>query len=161
MLGLRRFDGPGLRAYLDELRPRVLVVRLRAGRLRLLLAVPMAPFEDLLAFALGLTLVAPTVVRFLPERQRARLERPDGPLAAADRTASQVAAGAYTYAAATTAATGAGGAMTDAGRELPRGLLARLSSIAGGGLGEALRLPPGTPYLSVQADGFAIDVRPY
>lgn len=151
MVGLRRLDGPGRRAYLEELRPRVLVVRIRTRRLRLLWAVPMAPFEDLLAFALGLALLAPMAVRFLPERQRARLERPGGPMAAARRTASEVAAGAYTV-------TGAG---PDAGREPPRALLARLSLIAGGGLGEALRLPPGTPYVSVQADGFAIDVRPY
>ena len=148
MLGLRRLDGPGRRAYLDELRPRVLVVRIRAGGFRLLWVVPMAPFEDLLAFALGLALLAPTVVRWLPERQRARIERPGGALAMAQRTASEVVAGG--------AASGPG-----AGREPPRALLARLSLIAGGGLGEALRLPPGTPYLSVQADGVAIDVRPY
>ncbi len=142
MPGLRRLDGPGRRAYLDELRPRVLVLRIRTERFRLLWAVPMAPFEDLLAFALGLALLAPTVVRFLPERTRTRLERPGGPLAAAKQAA-------------------AGAAGPDGGREPPQALLARLSLIADGGLGKALRLPPGTPYLSVRTDDVAIDVRPY
>ena len=145
---LRRLDGPGRRAYLDALRPRVLVLRVRTARFRLLWAVPMAPFEDLLAFALGLALLAPTAVRFLPERTRTRLERPGGPLAAA----KHAAAGAIT-------AIGADG--SDGGREPPQALLARLSLIADGGLGEALRLPPGTPYLSVRTDGATIDVRPY
>ena len=152
MLGLRRLDGPGRRAYLDDLRPRVLVVRIRAGKVRLLWAVPMAPFEGLLAFALGVALLAPTVAPVLPRRVRARLERPGGPLAVAHRTASQVASGAFT---------GATGSEHAIAAEPPRGLLARLSLIAGGGLGEALRLPPGIPYLSVQADDVAIDVRPY
>jgi hypothetical protein len=150
MLRLRRLDGPGLRAYLDELRPRVLVVRIRARRLRLLWAVPMAPFEEVLAFALGLALLVPTAARFLPEATRARLERDGGLLAAA----SQAAAGACV-------ATKAGDPGSEAARELPQGLLARLSLIAAGGLGEALRLPPGTPYLSLQAEGVTIDVRPY
>jgi hypothetical protein len=144
MLRFRRLDGPGLGAYLDELRPRVLVVRIRAKRFRLLWAVPMAPFEELLAFALGLALLVPMAARFLPAAPRARLERRGGLAAAA----------AYI-------ATKAGDAGNEAAQELPQGLLARLSLIASGGLGEALRLPPGTPYLSVQGDGVTIDVRPY
>ena len=154
MLGLRRLDGPGRRAYLEDLRPRVLVVRIRAGKVRLLWAVPMAPFEGLLAFALGLALLAPTLAPVLPRRVRASLERPDGRLAVAHRTASRVASGAF-------ATSGAAGSGHAAAAGPSPSLLARLSQIAGGGLGEALRLPPGTPYLSVRADDVAIDVRPY
>ncbi len=150
MLRFRRLDGPGLRAYVDELRPRVLVVRIRAKRFRLLWAVPMAPFEELLAFALGLALLVPTAARFLPEARRARFERRGGLVAAA----SQAAAGAYVV-------RESGDPGSVAAQELPQGLLARLSLIAAGGLGEALRLPPGTPYLSVQGEGVTIDVRPY
>jgi hypothetical protein len=140
MLTLRRLDAPGRRAYLDALRPRVLVVRVRGPRRRFVWAVPMAPFEELLAFALALVLLVPSALRLLPARARERwlqrfAERPDG-----------------------------GGPSRDAGAPgatVPDGLLGRLSLIAAGGLGDALRVPPGTPYLTVETQGVAIDVRSY
>ena len=143
MLKLRRLDPSGLRAYLDELRPRVLVVRVRAKGFRFAWAVPMAPFELLLGFALSSALLASPLLRWLPG------EAGDRYAGALDRAGW--ASHAY-------AAGGRGGRERTAP---PEGLMARLSLVAAGGLGEALRLPPGVPYLSVEADDVAIDVRPY
>ncbi|MEJ2358242.1 MAG: hypothetical protein P8Y13_09205 [Deinococcales bacterium] len=146
MLTLRPLDAPGRRAYLDALRPRVLVVRVRGPRRRFVWAVPMAPFEELLAFALALVLLVPSALRLVPARARGRwlqrfAERPAG-------------AGPSTGAAGRSSVGAAGAAV-------PGGLLGRLSLIAAGGLGDALRVPPGTPYLTVETRGVAIDVRSY
>ena len=142
MLRLRRLDPPGLRAYLDELRPRVLVVRIRAQGFRFAWAVPMAPFELLLGYALSLALLASPLLRRLPGEAGVRY------------------AGALDRAGWAGRAHVAGTAGRDSDAP-PEGLLARLSLVAAGGLGEALRLPAGVPYPSVEADDVAIDVRPY
>ncbi len=136
MLGLRRLDAAGRRAYLDDVRPRLLVLRVRARGRHIVWAAPLWPFEQLLAVALGLALLAPGALRYLPGRLRSSL-------------GSALAGNAGADAAAVL------------GREAPGTLLARLELLAGGGLGDALRLPPGEPYLRIHTDEADIDLTAY
>jgi hypothetical protein len=153
MLTLRRLDAPGRRAYLDALRPRVLVVRVRSARRRFVWAVPLAPFEELLAFALALVLLVPSALRMLPARGRGRWLQRLGELPTAVGPAVRAGGeGAQRTRVPGNDSPGAGA---------PDGLLARLTLIAAGGLGEALRVPPGTPYLVIETQDVAIDVRSY
>lgn len=136
MLALRRLDAPGRRAYLDELRPRLVVVRVRARGRHIVWAVPLWPFEQLLALVLGLALLAPSALQLLPERARSRLRGVVGE-SVGDGVASML------------------------GHAEPGTLLESLSLIAAGGLGDALRLPPGEPYLSVRTPDVDFDITPY
>jgi len=69
---LRRLDADGVRAYLDELRLRLLIVRIEAGRVRLRWAVPTWAIEEPLRFLLRLIpvalAIAPGATRRLVDR---------------------------------------------------------------------------------------------
>jgi hypothetical protein len=69
---LRALDAAGLRAYLDELRPRFLTLRVEAGRVRFAWALPSWALEEPLRFALR---IAPLAVALAPRRARAWLDR--------------------------------------------------------------------------------------
>ena len=75
MLRLRRLDGPGVRAYVEELRPRFFVVRVRAKGRDLRWAVPAWAIEEPIRFALRLMPLAPRVARYLPTRIAGPLRR--------------------------------------------------------------------------------------
>ncbi|HKI59369.1 MAG TPA: hypothetical protein VKA00_09155 [Trueperaceae bacterium] len=140
MLTLRQLDGPGLRAYLDEVRPRMLVVRVRARRVRVAWLVPLWPFEQLVAFAAGAALLAHAV----------------WPLwtAAAGGQRSGVRARVAEVA-------GVAGLPPAEARTTLAALAASLSAIAGGHLGDVLRLPPGVPYVRVRSQEATVDVTAY
>jgi hypothetical protein len=69
---LRSLDADGVRAYLDELRPRLLTLRLDTGRVRLRWAVPAWAIEEPLRFLLRTLAIAmaaaPGVTRRVLER---------------------------------------------------------------------------------------------
>jgi hypothetical protein len=142
MLALRKLDGPGLRSYLDDVRPRVLVVRIRSRRRRWLWAVPMAPFEAIVAFAIGAALLASAGLALLARTERGPWQRLHGRLAAFTGLAGIDATG------------------SDASRPLAR-LLGGLSALAGSHPGGLLRLPAGEPYVRVRWREGAVDLTPY
>lgn len=132
MLALRRLDAAGRRELLDELRPRFVLVRVRARRVRVAWPVPLGPLEELAAFALGAASLAMALGARLPLPSRWT------------RTGS----GALD--------------LRPAGRDADvatvRALVARLDDLAGGALRDVLRLPSGEPYLSVRSGDTAIDL---
>lgn len=69
---LRALDAAGLRAYLDELRPRFLTLRVEAGRVRFCWALPSWALEEPLRFAMR---IAPLALALAPRRARAWLDR--------------------------------------------------------------------------------------
>jgi hypothetical protein len=71
---LRALDAAGRRAYLDELRPRFLTLRVEAGRLRFAWALPCWALEEPLRFLLRL---APLAYALAPRGARAWLDRAD------------------------------------------------------------------------------------
>jgi hypothetical protein len=75
MLRLRRLDAPGMRAYARELRPRFLVLRIRAEGVNLRWAVPSWAIEEPLRFALRLMPLLPGLARYLPSRAAEPLRR--------------------------------------------------------------------------------------
>lgn len=68
MLVLRRLDQEGLRAYLDEVRPRFLVVRVRVERRTFTWGFPLSALEEIVGFALGAAAFAQAARSWLPER---------------------------------------------------------------------------------------------
>jgi hypothetical protein len=71
---LRPLDAAGRRAYLDELRPRFLALRVEAGRVRFAWALPSWALEEPLRFLLRLV---PIAYALAPGRARAWLDRAD------------------------------------------------------------------------------------
>ncbi|MFO7544338.1 MAG: hypothetical protein R6W77_02475 [Trueperaceae bacterium] len=71
MLVPRRLDQEGLRAYLDEVRPRFLVVRVRVERRTFAWGFPLSALEEIVGFALGAAAFAQAVRSWLPERWQA------------------------------------------------------------------------------------------
>lgn len=140
MLVLRKLDGPGRRAYLDDVRPRILMVRVRAGRVRFAWLVPLWPFEQLVAFAAGAALLAYAAWPLWAGAAGGRRS--------ALRARVAEVAGL------------AGVALVD-DRDVFAALGASLSTIAGANLGDLLRLPSGVPYVSVSADEATVDVTAY
>ena len=67
MVKLRRLDRPGVRAYLDELRPRFLVLRVRAKGVSFRWAVPNWAIEEVVRFALRLAPLAVQAAPHLPD----------------------------------------------------------------------------------------------
>lgn len=124
----RRPDAGGLRDYLAALRPRVVVVRVSAGKVRLALAFPLWALEEIAAFALGALELAEAAWPRLPARLRTRLGWLEG--------------------------RGELGADGDAWAAVAR----TLDELAGGRARDILRLPPGVPFLSVTTDQAKVEV---
>lgn len=70
---LRSLDADGVRAYLDELRPRLLIVRIDAGRVRLRWALPSWAIEEPLRFLLRLIPIATAIAPGLTRRLTVRI----------------------------------------------------------------------------------------
>ncbi len=121
----RRLDEQGWHTYLEEALPRFVLIRVRAERARFAWAVPLWPFEEILAFALGVLAFMPEIVRVLPESARARLPAGSDGKGAPLRTL---------------------------------GIRDRIDALAGGSARDLLRLPRGTPYLSIEAGTTHIEV---
>jgi len=139
MLALRPLGPAGLRAYADELRPRMLVMRVRAGRVRFAWMVPLWPVEELVALVAGAALLAHAAwplwagaVGGRRWRLRTRLADVAGHAGAAPDARGTLAA-----------------------------VLAGLSTPAGSHPGDILRLPPGAPYLSIRSRRAAVDLTAY
>ena len=78
MVELRRLDAPGIRAYLDELRPRFLVLRVRARGVSFRWAVPNWAIEEVVRFALRLAPLVVQLAPHLPDRIGRPLRRVSG-----------------------------------------------------------------------------------
>jgi hypothetical protein len=70
---LRSLDADGVRAYLDELRPRLLIVRIDAGRVHLRWALPSWAIEEPLRFLLRLIPIATAIAPGLTRRLTGRI----------------------------------------------------------------------------------------
>lgn len=68
MLSLRRFDGAGLRAYLDELRPRFVTFRLVTSDVRFTWGVPLWALEETASLLLRLLPLLPRLTPLFPRR---------------------------------------------------------------------------------------------
>lgn len=66
MIKLRCLDKEGLRSYLDDLRPRLLTLRLRVKGLHLRWAIPLWAVEEIVLFALKLAPLLPVLARYTP-----------------------------------------------------------------------------------------------
>jgi hypothetical protein len=72
---LRKLDRAGRAAFLADLRPRFLVVRVRAKGVHFRWAVPSWAVEEVLRFAVRLAPFAPAIVPLLPKRAAEPLAR--------------------------------------------------------------------------------------
>lgn len=158
MLLPRRLDQEGLRAYLDEVRPRFLVVRVRAKRRTIAWGMPLSALEEIVGFALGAVAFGHALLPWLPARWRTAIDE-----------ASRRAGGSLrlaTAAGATPGTTPGTTSVTDGVTTAPTpspiaALLATANDLAGGALRDVLRIPPGEPYVSVRTDTAHIDLIPY
>lgn len=160
MLLPRRLDQEGLRAYLDEVRPRFLVVRVRVKRRTIAWGMPLSALEDLVGFALGAVAFGHALLPWLPARWRLAIDkasqRTGGSLRLATAGATAGTPGAADDATSVPTAT------TPAATPSPiAALLATANDLAGGALRDVLRIPPGEPYVSVRTDTAHIDLIPY
>ena len=67
---LRRLDQEGFAAYVRELMPRFLLLRVRAKGVSFRWAVPSWALEELMRFGLRLLPLAPRMARYLPDKAR-------------------------------------------------------------------------------------------
>src|SRR5690554_7091706 len=75
MLRPRRFDEAGRRAFLDEVRPRFVLLRVRSSSANITWGMPLWAAEEIVAFALGAAAVVKTVLPLMPRAWRVRLDR--------------------------------------------------------------------------------------
>lgn len=73
MLRPRRFDEEGLKAYLDDVRPRFLVLRVHADKANIVWGVPLWAAEEIVAFAVGAAAILKGALPLLPGPWRERL----------------------------------------------------------------------------------------
>ncbi|NLG09259.1 MAG: hypothetical protein GX560_08425 [Deinococcales bacterium] len=142
MMTLRSFDEAGRRAYLDEVRPRFLVLRVRAERVNLVWGFPLWALEEVVAFVLGATALLNAALPLLPASWRARL-----------RGGVRVGGRSFELGAAAAAAPAPTGERLALGR-----VLELLNDLAAGSLRDVLRLPPGEPYVEVDAQGARVSI---
>ncbi len=139
MLKPRRFDVVGRRAYLDDVRPRFLLLRVKADKVNISWGVPLWALEEVAAFALGAATLAQAVLPVLPATWRARM---GAGIAINGRRIE--------FGQADTADAQPGAA--DERTVLTR-FLRLMDDFAGGSLRDLLRVPPGEPYFEVSANG--------
>lgn len=156
MLLPRRLDQEGLRAYLDEVRPRFLVVRVRVKRRTIAWGMPLSALEELVGFALGAVAFGHALLPWLPARWRSAIDKASQRAGGSLRLATAGTPGA------TADATSVPAAITHTGTPSPiAAFLATANDLAGGALRDVLRIPPGEPYVSVRTDTAHIDLIPY
>lgn len=73
MLRPRRFDEEGLKAYLDDVRPRFLVLRVHADKANIVWGVPLWAAEEIVAFAVGAAAILKGALPLLPGPWREKL----------------------------------------------------------------------------------------
>lgn len=138
MLRPRRFDEAGRRAFLDEVRPRFVLLRVRTGSANITWGMPLWAAEEIVAFALGAAAVVRTVLPLMPRAWRARLGH------GMNINGRRVDFGlGYD-----------GGTSSGTLLELWR----TVDSFAGGSLRDVLRVPAGEPYVKVQTDDTLIEI---
>lgn len=148
MLQLRRFDQAGRRAYLDEVRPRFVVLRLRAGKADFSWGVPLWAAEEVAALVLGGVALMKAALPLAPAAWRTRLSTG---ITVAGR---EVRLGAPNRAENTNhAAPHTGAALLE--------VLRTIDGLAGGSLRDVLRLPPGEPYVQVRTGDTHIEIAAY
>lgn len=141
MLQLRRLDEAGRRAYLDDVRPRIVVLRLRADKVNLAWGMPLWAAEEIVAFLLGAAALMKAGLPLAPHAWRARLGAGvtiAGRRVAFESTDEQGAAGA---------------ALLE--------LFRTVDSLAGGSLRDVLRIPPGESYVKVKTSDTHIEIAAY
>ncbi len=148
MLRPRRFDEEGLKAYLDDVRPRFLVLRVRADKANIIWGVPLWAAEEIVAFAVGAAALLRGVLPLMPAAWRDRLA-----------PGIRIAGYSFDLGASATAEDGASADATLTGA-LVR-VLSTANDLAGGGLRDLLRLPPGEPYVKVQTDTAFVEIVAY
>lgn len=157
MLLPRRLDQEGLRAYVDEVRPRFLVVRVRAGGRSITWGLPLSALEEIAAFVLGAVAFAHAARQWLPARWRTAMEGASNGLWSALRLGSEPG-----RASTTPSVRSAPPASTALAPPSPAAALwAAANDLAGGALRDVLRVPPGQPYVSVRSGATHIDVVAY
>lgn len=144
---LRRFDRAGRRQYLDEIRPRFVVLRLRTDGANITWGAPLWAAEEVLGFMLGTAALMKALLPLTPRAWRQRLNQG---LEIAGRTVplmSPAAEVAYVERPSTTAA------LAEAWRTI--------DSLAGGALRDMLRIPLGEPYVEVRAGDTLVEIATY
>jgi hypothetical protein len=176
MLVPRRLDQEGLRAYLDEVRPRFLVVRVRVERRTFTWGFPLSALEEIVGFALGAAAFAQAARSWLPERWQEVMNGAStalvralrlGPRSRGSSRRDEAAAFAPATAATTASASSrTSSASTTVSPSSPSpspvsAVWATANDLAGGALRDVLRVPPGEPYVSVRSGRALIDVVAY
>lgn len=148
MLQLRRFDQAGRRAYLDEVRPRFVVLRLRAGKANFSWGVPLWAAEEVAALVLGGVALMKAALPLAPAAWRTRL------------STGITVAGREVRLGAGSATAGVHQTAPHAGASVLE-VLRTIDGLAGGSLRDVLRLPPGEPYVKVRTGDTLIEIAAY
>lgn len=148
MLQLRRFDQAGRRAYLDEVRPRLVVLRLRASKINITWGVPLWAVEEVTALVLGCAALVKAALPLAPAAWRTRLSTGITVVGREIRLgAGSATAGVHQI------APHAGASVLE--------VLRTIDALAGGSLRNVLRLPPGEPYVMVRTGDTHIEIAAY
>lgn len=141
MLTLRRFDEAGRRAYFDEVRPRIVVLRVHTAGANIVWGVPLWAAEEVAAFLLGAAALLKAGLPLAPRAWRRRLS---------------------------TGVTVAGRELRFGSEEPSESAAASLlevcrtiDSLAGGSLRDLLRLPSGEPYVRVRTGDTHVEIAAY
>lgn len=166
MVRPRRFDEEGLKAYLDDVRPRFLVLRVRADKANIVWGVPLWAAEEIVAFAIGGAAILKGALPLLPQAWRQKL-MPGLNFAgfAFSNYTANYAANSTATASNAHASTGGNGAHYESANNASTAAWAEIFStinwLAGGSLRNVLRVPPGEPYVQVATDNTRIEIVAY
>ena len=141
MLAPRRFDEAGLRAYVDDVRPRFVVLRVRANNVNIIWGLPLWAAEEVVAFALGAAWLLKVGMPLLPAAVRGKL------------------GAGITLAGREYRLTPADEMQPESGAVLE--LYRTVNELAGGVLRSVLRVPPGQPYVQVSAGDTHVEIAAY
>lgn len=138
MLQLRRFDEASRREYLDEVRPRLVVLRVRADKVRITWGVPLWAAEEVAGFLLGAAALLNAALPLAPLAWRRRLAQGitvRGRQLKLEHVVARPNEGASAL-------------------ELFR----TIDALAGGSLRDVLRVPAGEPYVNVRTGDTHIEI---